>query len=46
MRRVLAMPEAERDALRRRAMDRVRERYSWDAVTGAYETLLRGLLRR
>jgi hypothetical protein len=25
------------------AMDRVRERYSWEAVTDAYEKLLRGL---
>ncbi|HWB83369.1 MAG TPA: DUF1972 domain-containing protein [Bryobacteraceae bacterium] len=37
---VLAMPEPERETLRRRAMDRVRERYSWDAVTSAYEVLL------
>ena len=37
---VLAMPEEEREALRRRALERVRERYSWDAVTDAYEKLL------
>jgi len=36
----LDMPESERDALRTRARERVRERYSWDAVTDAYEKLL------
>ena len=36
----LSMPEAKRDDLRRRAEQRVRERYSWDAVTTAYEVLL------
>jgi glycosyltransferase involved in cell wall biosynthesis len=44
LRVVLDMREPEREALRRRAMDRVRERYSWDAVTDAYEKLLGGLL--
>lgn len=39
MERVLAMPEEERRLWRARAMERVRERYSWDAVTGAYERL-------
>ena len=34
----LAMPEADRDALRRRAMEIVRERYSWDAVTSRVRT--------
>jgi glycosyltransferase involved in cell wall biosynthesis len=43
---VLGMEEAEREALRRKASERVRERYSWDAVTEAYETLLGGMLRR
>jgi len=43
MRSVLQMSEAEREALRRKAMERVRERYSWDAVTDAYERLLTGL---
>jgi glycosyltransferase involved in cell wall biosynthesis len=42
---VLAMPEEQREAFRRRALDRVRERYSWDAVTTAYETLLESLLQ-
>jgi glycosyltransferase involved in cell wall biosynthesis len=37
---VLSMSEPEREALRSRAMERVRERYSWDAVTDAYEQLL------
>jgi glycosyltransferase involved in cell wall biosynthesis len=39
--RVLGMSEDERNALRRRAADRVRERYSWDAVTAKYEELFR-----
>jgi len=43
LRLVLEMPEPERDALRRAAMERVRERYSWDAVTDAYERLLNSL---
>ena len=29
--------------LKRRALERVRQRYSWDAVTDAYESLLRKL---
>jgi glycosyltransferase involved in cell wall biosynthesis len=36
---VLSMPEAERNAWRGKAQQRVRERYSWDAVTTAYEKL-------
>jgi glycosyltransferase involved in cell wall biosynthesis len=36
----LAMPEAERAAFREKAMARVRDRYSWDAVTTEYERLL------
>ena len=39
--RVLEMSEDQRNALRRRAADRVRERYSWDAVTAQYEDLFR-----
>jgi glycosyltransferase involved in cell wall biosynthesis len=39
----LAMPEERRDLLRRKAMERVRERYSWDAVTDQYERLLKAL---
>ena len=44
LRLVLDMRETEREALRGRAMDRVSERYSWDAVTDAYEKLLGGLI--
>jgi glycosyltransferase involved in cell wall biosynthesis len=43
MEQALAMGEEERAALREKAMARVRERYSWDAVTGEYERLLRGM---
>ena len=37
---VLALTEAERDQYRARAIERVRQRYSWDAVTDAYAKLL------
>ena len=40
MRRVLAMSEEERSQWRARALARVEERYSWDAITDAYERLL------
>jgi glycosyltransferase involved in cell wall biosynthesis len=46
LKQVLSMTEQQRDALRRQAMERVRERYSWDAVTDAYETLLVSLARK
>jgi glycosyltransferase involved in cell wall biosynthesis len=36
----LEMSEEERDRLRVAAVERVRQRYSWDAVTDAYERLL------
>ncbi len=36
----LAMSEEERETLRRRAVERVRQRYSWDAVADAYQQLL------
>ncbi len=42
---VLAMSEDERAGWSRRAMERVRERYSWEAVTDAYEKLLTRLAR-
>jgi glycosyltransferase involved in cell wall biosynthesis len=42
---VLAMSEEERESWRAKAMQRVRERYSWDAVTDAYEKLLTGLTK-
>ncbi|MEI9977246.1 MAG: glycosyltransferase [Ignavibacteriota bacterium] len=45
IRAVLAMSEEEREQLRRRALERVRQRYSWDAVTDAYEALLTKLAR-
>jgi len=41
---VLAMPAEEQDELRRRAVARVAERYSWDAVTSAYEKLFLSLV--
>jgi glycosyltransferase involved in cell wall biosynthesis len=40
LRKILQMPEAEREAWRERARQRVEERYSWEAVTTAYEKLL------
>jgi glycosyltransferase involved in cell wall biosynthesis len=38
--RVLAMAEEQREAFRRKAMERVRGQYSWDTVTDEYERLL------
>jgi glycosyltransferase involved in cell wall biosynthesis len=43
LREVLEMPESQRETLRRQAEQRVRERYSWEAVTDDYEKLLAGL---
>jgi glycosyltransferase involved in cell wall biosynthesis len=43
LREVLEMAEPERDKYRRRAIQRVRERYDWEAVTTQYENLLTGL---
>jgi glycosyltransferase involved in cell wall biosynthesis len=43
---LLAMTEGQRNAWRERAVEKVRQRYSWDAVTTAYEGLLQGLVRR
>ena len=42
---VLAYSEEERQMWRARAVERVRARYSWDAVTDAYEKLLKGLAK-
>jgi glycosyltransferase involved in cell wall biosynthesis len=42
--RVLAMSEEQRGQWRARAVERVLERYSWDAVTGDYERLLQRCL--
>jgi glycosyltransferase involved in cell wall biosynthesis len=44
LRAVLTMSDFEREAFRRRAMERVRKHYSWDAVTDAYERLFAGLI--
>jgi len=41
----LAMPEDERRELRQRAMERVRERYCWDAVADAYERLFQSIMK-
>ena len=46
MGQVLEMSEAERAAWGERAAARVREHYSWDAVTDGYEALLCGLAAR
>lgn len=46
MRAALAMSEEERQKLRDAAVQRVRERYSWDAVTTTYERLFESLVRR
>ena len=43
---VLNMPEAERDQWRARAMQRIKERYSWDRVTDQYEKLLTRLAEK
>jgi glycosyltransferase involved in cell wall biosynthesis len=44
MRAVLAMSEEERQKLRDAAVQRVRDRYSWDAVTSSYERLFGSLV--
>ena len=44
IRTTLAMPETERNEYRRRARQRVRERYCWDVVTSQYEELFKKLL--
>lgn len=43
---VYHMSAEQRQALSAKAESRVRERYSWDAVTDAYEQLLAGMLAR
>jgi glycosyltransferase involved in cell wall biosynthesis len=42
--RTLAMQDDERNGFRRRAMERVQQRYSWDTVTADYERLFRQLV--
>jgi glycosyltransferase involved in cell wall biosynthesis len=46
LRQVLDMSDDERLLWRSRALQRVLERYSWDAVTDQYERLLTGLVGR
>jgi glycosyltransferase involved in cell wall biosynthesis len=46
LRQALGLTEEQRAEYGRKAMERVRERYSWDAVTDAYEGLLKGLKGR
>jgi glycosyltransferase involved in cell wall biosynthesis len=46
LRLVLSMSEAQRAELRRRAVALVETRYSWEAVTDAYERLLTRLASR
>ncbi len=46
LREVLAMSREEQDLWRQRAAERVAERYSWDAVTTAYEKLFQSLVPR
>ena len=46
LRQVLAMSEEEREDWRGRALRRVQERYSWDAVTDAYEELFTRIARK
>src|SRR5258708_19058479 len=43
MQQALALPAAEADRLRASAVRKVREKYSWDAVTRAYEQLFQTL---
>lgn len=39
IRQALDLPDAERTRLQKAAMDRVQDRYSWDAITTQYEAL-------
>jgi glycosyltransferase involved in cell wall biosynthesis len=43
IRETLAMSETERERLRAKAVQRVRERYNWDAATAQYEALFESL---
>jgi glycosyltransferase involved in cell wall biosynthesis len=45
MQRALEMTQDEADRLRKAAQQRVREKYSWDAVTDAYERVFEEMLR-
>jgi glycosyltransferase involved in cell wall biosynthesis len=44
LRLTLGMTEAEREDYRRKAVARVRERYSWDRVTDQYEQILKAMI--
>jgi glycosyltransferase involved in cell wall biosynthesis len=41
----LAMSDADREALRRRARERVARSYCWDAVAAAYENLFQSIMK-
>jgi glycosyltransferase involved in cell wall biosynthesis len=41
----LAMSDADRETLRRRARERVERHYCWDAVTTAYENLFQSIMK-
>jgi glycosyltransferase involved in cell wall biosynthesis len=41
----LAMTDADREVLRQRALERVRQHYCWDAVASAYENLFQSIMR-
>jgi len=45
LQQTLAMSEADREALRRRARERVERLYCWDAVTTAYENLFQSIIK-
>ena len=46
LRRGAGMTEDQRERLRAAAVERVRTRYSWSAVTNAYESLFQRLRER
>ena len=46
LRIVLSMRDADRADLQNKAIERVRERYSWDAVTDAYESLFQQMVTK
>ena len=46
LRLLLSMSDEQRNNWRRRAMERIANRYSWDQVVQAYERLLQDLTRR
>jgi glycosyltransferase involved in cell wall biosynthesis len=45
IRRVIQMSDSERQALRASALERVRQRYSWEVVTDQYEALFGDLCK-